>query len=142
MKKNHLKYLSRANRWRYLAERRPLWHYTNHKGNPIEKSPFVKGWMDGADGATMRGFKYISNKDRRALCYVLLYCKEKQFKPEMAIAFTDSERQEGVLFIDYELVEYPNGFKRNQFTFQKILWLEDLQEMPIRLNATGEPEPI
>ena len=141
MEKNKVKYLSRSNRWRYRAERRPLWHYTNHEGSPIDKSPFVTGWMDGADGATMQGFKYISDRDRRALCYVLLYCKEKQFKPEMAIAFTDSERQEGILFIDYELVEYPNGFKRNEFTFQKILWLEDLQEMPIPLNAT-RPESI
>tara|TARA_R110002012_G_scaffold287460_6_gene479846 strand:- start:884 stop:1288 length:405 start_codon:yes stop_codon:yes gene_type:complete len=126
----------------HRAKRRFLWHYTNHKGSPIDKSPFVTGWWDGADGATMQGFKYISDKDRRALCYVLLYCKEKQFKPEMTIAFTDSEGQKGILFIDYELVEYPNGFKRNEFTFRKILWLEDLQEMLIRLNATGEPEPI
>jgi len=124
------------------AKRRFIWHYTNNKGCPIEKSPIVKDWMDGADGATMRGFKYISNKDRRALCHVLLsrssWARQaveargfevlddklmNQFQPEMTITFTDDEGDRGILFLDYELVEYPNGFKRNEFTFVRIHWL-------------------
>ena len=112
------------------AKRRFIWHYTNHKGCTINKSPIVKDWMDGADGATMRGFKYISNKDRRALGRVLLNRNEvldnklmNQFQPEMLVTFTDDEGDRGLLFLDYELVEYPNGFKRNEFTFVRIHWL-------------------
>ena len=78
----------------------------------------------------MRGFKYISNKDRRALGRVLLNRKEvldnklmNQFQPEMLVTFTDDEGDRGLLFLDYELVEYPNGFKRNEFTFVRIHWL-------------------
>ena len=78
----------------------------------------------------MQGFKYISNKDRRALCRVLLNRKEvldnklmNQFQPEMLITFTDDEGDKGMLFLDYQLYESPNGFKRNEFTFVRIHWL-------------------